>query len=80
MATITINVKDTVNREFRETVREKLGTGKGKLGKAVEEAIKKWMHDQRQKEIAERQIKLMEKGMYSLKGWKFKRDEVYDRS
>ena len=80
MATITINVKDDVAKEFRETVKEELGEGKGKLGQAIEEAIKKWVHDKKQKEIAERASKMMEKGLYSLKGWKFNRDEIYDRN
>ena len=79
MATITINVKDDVAKEFRQTVKEELGEGKGKLGKAIEEAMKKWVHEQKQMEIAERQMKLMEKGLYTLKGWKFNRDEIYDR-
>lgn len=79
MATITINVKDNVAKEFRETVKEKLGTDKGMLGKAVEDAMKKWVHEQKQKEIAQRASKMMEKGLYSLKGWKFNRDEIYDR-
>lgn len=79
MATITISVKNDVNKEFRETVKKNLGQGKGVLGKAIEEAIEKWIHDKKQREIAERQLKLMERGMYSLKGWKFNRDEIYDR-
>lgn len=79
MAIITISVKDNVEKEFRETVKKKLGQGKGVLGKAVEEAMGKWMYDEKQKQIAERQRKLMERGLYSLKGWKFNRDEIYDR-
>ena len=79
MATITINVKDQIGKEFRETVKAKLGQGKGVLGKAVEEAIKRWIDEERQGKIAERQINLMKKGLYSLKGWKFNRREIYDR-
>ena len=79
MATITINVNDNVEREFRETVKAKLGQGKGKLGKAVEEAIKRWVEEQNQREIAQRGIEITKKGIYSLKGWKFNRDEIYDR-
>ena len=79
MATITISVKDDVNKEFREIVRKKLGQGKGVLGKAVEEAIQKWMHDEGQRKIAVELKRMMDKGLYSLKGWKFNRDEIYDR-
>ncbi|MDP3765336.1 MAG: hypothetical protein Q8R04_02385 [Nanoarchaeota archaeon] len=79
MATITISVKDEVDREFRETVKKKLGQGKGVLGKAIEEAIEKWVHDEKQKRIAAEMKEMMDKGLYSLKGWKFNRDEIYDR-
>ncbi|MBS3113487.1 hypothetical protein J4448_00135 [Candidatus Woesearchaeota archaeon] len=79
MATITISVKDEVDKEFRETVRKRLGQGKGVLGKAVEEAMESWIHDEKQKEIAKRAMEMMNKGLYTLKGWKFNRDEIYDR-
>lgn len=79
MAIITISIKDDVDREFRETVKMKLGEGKGVLGKAVEQAIKEWVQKQEQKEIAKQAMEMMNKGLYSLKGWKFNRDEIYDR-
>ena len=79
MSTITISVKDEVDKEFRETVRKRLGQGKGVLGKAVEEAMESWIHDEKQKEIAKRAMEMMNKGLYTLKGWKFNRDEIYDR-
>jgi len=79
MGTITINVDDSVEKEFRDTVREEKGNGKGKLGNAVEEALVGWISEKKQKEIAERQLGLLKKGAYSLKGWKFNRDEIYDR-
>ena len=79
MATITLNVKDNIEKEFRDTVKKKLGAGKGVLGKAVEDAMTKWTHEQKQKEIAESAKKMMRNGLYSLKGWKFNRDEIYDR-
>ena len=79
MATITISVNDEVEKEFRETVKKKLGNGKGVLGKAVEEALQKWMHDEKQRRIAAEMKEMMDKGLYSLKGWKFNRDDIYDR-
>ena len=79
MATITISVKDDIDKEFRESVKKKLGQGKGVLGKAVGEAMKKWMDDEEQKRIATELKDMMDKGLYSLKGWKFNRDELYDR-
>ena len=80
MATMTINVSDEIEQEFRDTVKKKLGTGKGTLGKAIEDAMKKWLHEKRQKQIAYEAMELMRKGLYTLpKGWKFNRDELYDR-
>ena len=79
MATITINVSQDAAEEFRKVVEEKFGHKKGALGKAVEEAIRKWVDEEEQKKIAERQIKLMKEGVGSLKGWKFNREEIYDR-
>ena len=80
MSIITISINDDVEKEFRETVKEKLGEGKGVLGKAVETAIKKWVEEEKQKQIAAELKDMMDKGLYSLKGWKFKRDEIYDRT
>ncbi len=79
MATITISIKDEVNKEFREAVNKRLGRGKGILGKAVEEAMEKWLHDEEQRRIAAEMKEMMDKGLYSLKGWKFNREEIYDR-
>ena len=79
MGTITINVDDEVEARFRKTAGEQYSNKKGYLGDAITEAMRKWLSEKEQKEIAERQIKLMEKGLYSLKGWKFNREEIYDR-
>ena len=62
MATITLNVNDEINKEFRNIVKLKFGEGKGILGKAIEQAIKEWIFEQKQKEITERQIKTMKQG------------------
>lgn len=79
MGTITVNVDDKAESRFRKTVKEAVGTGKGKLGKAITEAINKWVDEKRQKEIAERQIKLMEKG-FDLGGVTYKhRSELHER-
>ena len=43
MARITVSINDGIVREFRETVKKNLGQGKGIFGKAIEEAIKKWI-------------------------------------
>jgi len=79
MATITINVKDDINQAFRKTAEKKLGRGKGTLGRAVEEAMKNWVEEEEQEYVAQRQIRRIREGLYSLKGWKFKREEAYER-
>ncbi len=79
MATITISVDDDIEKEFRETARKKLGTGKGMLGKAIGAAIKKWVEEEKQKEVARKGRELTVKGLYKLKAWKFRREELYER-
>lgn len=80
MGTITINVDDKIETKFRETVKEIVGTGKGKLGSAINEAMQKWIHEKRQDEIAQRQIKLLEKG-FEMGSLNYKhRGELHDRS
>ncbi|HLD88747.1 MAG TPA: hypothetical protein VI894_00925 [Candidatus Nanoarchaeia archaeon] len=78
MGTITINVDDDVEKEFRNAVAEKEGIGKGKLGGAVTEAINLWIDNKRQEQIAQRQIALMKKG-FVLGKFKFDRDELHER-
>ena len=80
MGTITISVDDEVEKKFRQTVEEYTNNKKGDLGKALTEAMKKWIDEKEQREIAERMKMRMEKGMYKLpKNWKFNREELYDR-
>ena len=79
MAIMTISIKDEVANELRQTVKNEIGKGKGALGKAIEEAVSKWIEEKKQKEIAKKAMEMMNKGLYSLKGWKFNREELYDR-
>lgn len=79
MTTITINVNNELNEEFRKVVKIKLGEGKGKLGKAIEEAINIWIEKEKQGEIAQRQIKIMKDGIWSDKNYKFTREEIYEK-
>ncbi len=79
MATITVNIRDEVNEEFRKTVEERLGRGKGVLGKAIEEAMQKWSKEKKTDEYVEEAIALMKKGLYKVgKSYTFKREEAYD--
>lgn len=79
MGILTISMNDEVEKELRQNVKNELGDSKGALGKAIEEAVKKWNEEKKQREIAKRAMEMMNKGLYSLKGWKFNRDELYDR-
>ena len=80
MGTITISIDEEAENQLRKIVEER-GGKKGDMGKVVSEAMKRWVEDRKQKEIAERQMKMSEKGLYRLpKGWKFNRDEIYDRN
>ncbi len=81
MGTITVNVTDETETLFRETVEEKLGTQKGVLGKALEEAMKKWAEEKRQDEISRRQLNLLKKGFHlGYAKQKIGRGELHDRS
>jgi hypothetical protein len=79
MATITLNVNDEINNEFRNVVKSKFGVGKGILGKAIEEAIKKWIFEEKQKELSNEGLMMLKEGIWSKKGFNFNRDEIYDR-
>jgi hypothetical protein len=79
MATMTINISEDIAKRFREAVKTRIGEGKGILGRAVEQALAIWIHEKLQEQIADRQKKLMAEGVYSLRSWKFNRDEIHER-
>jgi len=79
MATITINVKDEVANNFRENVMLHKGTGKGKLGEAISEAMVQWIEEIKQRDIANAMIQKMEKGFKMGKINLKSRDGIYDR-
>ncbi|HLC90461.1 MAG TPA: hypothetical protein VJI15_01715 [Candidatus Nanoarchaeia archaeon] len=78
MGTITINVSDTTETIFREVVREEIGSAKGSLGTAVEEALTLWISKKREEEIATRQLALMKRG-FALGKYTFQREELHER-
>ena len=79
MGTITVNVKDDIEKEFRDTVKKQIGEGKGKLGEAITLAMKNWSDEMKQRVIAEEMKALMKKG-FNMGNLKIKsRDELYDR-
>jgi len=78
MGTITINVRDNVEQQFRDFVGEKYGKQKGTLGIAVEEALKNWVSNKKQEDIAKRQKNLMNTG-FNFGKYKFIRDDLHER-
>ena len=79
MGTITISISDETEQRFRQTVKARLGTGKGKLGKAVDEAISKWAEEKKTDEYVKEAMAMMKKGLYKVgKNYTFKREEAYD--
>ncbi len=79
MGTITVSVEDSVEKQFRETVSETVGSGKGVLGKVMTEAMKKWVEEKRQKKIAEEMLALLDKGIEMGALRKFSRAELHER-
>lgn len=79
MGTMTIGVESKVEKKFRQTVRKEFGEGKGKLGKAVTQAMKYWIDSVEQKRIAEEEIKILDNGFNMGKIIFKKREELYGR-
>jgi len=76
MGNITVIIDDDVEKEFRKLVKRYEGSKKGDFDRAATEAIIKWIEEKKQNKIAERQMEMSRKGIYSLpKGWKFNRDK-----
>lgn len=79
MGTITINVNNDVEKRFRALARRVYPEKKGYLGKAITEAMQKWVDEIMQKKISERELELLEKG-FKMGKLKFKsRAELYER-
>lgn len=79
MGTITINVDNETESIFREAAKDEYGLGKGKLGRAVSEALELWIEEKKQVQIKKRQLELIKKG-FNLGKRDFKsRDDLYDR-
>ena len=79
MGTITVNVKDDVEKEFRETVRSVHGNKKGDLGKALTEAMRKWVYEKKQEKIAQEALKLLEQKFDFGRRLYKDRSELYER-
>ncbi len=80
MGTITISLNNETEHKLRELAEKTFGKRKGYLGEAVTEAIEKWAGEKQQKEIAERELKVLEKGYFLGKRLYKDRGELHERS
>ncbi len=79
MGTMTINLSDDVEERFRASVKRRLGDGKGKLGRAINEALNKWVSEDEEQKLRGEAIRMMEKGLYKVgKNYTFRREEAYE--
>ena len=79
MGTMTISVDNDVEQQFRALAQKIYSKKKGYLGNAVTSAMKKWIDEMTQKQISERELKLLENG-FDMGKFKFRsREELYER-
>jgi hypothetical protein len=62
MGVITVSIDDEVERLLRVKAQEKFGKAKGRLGKAITEAIKMWLAKEGGGSVEERQLELLKCG------------------
>jgi hypothetical protein len=60
--TITINIDEKIDEEFRDMVKTKYGKGKGSLGRAFEEALEYFIRHRKDGDPDEHLLMLAEKG------------------
>ena len=76
--TITVNIEEGVDREFRKQASRRFGNRKGYLGKALMEAMNEWI-EKRNTDIINESLRLLKEGVAMKKKWKFNREELYER-
>ncbi len=79
MGTITVNVRDDVEKEFRKLVHSLHGSRKGELGKALTEAMQEWVYEKKQEKIAQEGLKLLEMKFNFGRRLYRDRDELHER-
>jgi len=75
MGTITINIGNETEKEFRKIASLEYGRKKGYLGKALEKALKEWVN---KKTAESRTLELLEEGI-NMGKIKFDRGELHER-
>lgn len=76
--TITINVEEEIDKEFRKTASQRYGKRKGYLGKAITEAMKDWVR-KRNADLEAKALELLKNGINAQRKWKFDRGELHER-
>jgi hypothetical protein len=77
--TITVNVREDVEKRFRRVAASKYGKRKGYLGRALTEAMEKWVEEAEGSNTVARTVKLLNEGM-DLGGVKYRRkEELHER-
>jgi len=79
MGTITVNIKDKVEREFRAVASSAHEGEKEYLEEAVTEAMQRWIEEKRQGKIAEEALKLIEQSFNFGKRLYKDRSDLYER-
>lgn len=75
--TVTINLDENIEKEFKEKARLKYGKRKGSLAKAMNEALDEWLKNDNN-DVLKENLKLLGKGI-RMKKWKFNREDLYER-
>ncbi len=78
MGTITVNIDDETEKRFRERVAKEYGSGKGKLGKAIGEALEDWTEEKHLTNVRKKAQILLKKGFDLGGAGKFNRKDLYD--
>lgn len=77
--TITVNIREDVERKLRQIAAARYGRRKGYLGKALTEAVEVWAKKEEETDVNARALAMLRKGfkMGKIK-WK-SRDELHER-
>ena len=75
--TITVNLDEAIEKEFKEKARLKYGKKKGSLEKAMNEALEEWLKSHNNDTLKEN-LKLLESGI-EMKKWEFNREDLHGR-
>ncbi|MCM2466355.1 hypothetical protein [Methanoculleus oceani] len=79
MGTITLSIDDRTEEDFRRLVEKILGRRKGALGEAATEAMRIWIREKTQEEIARDALELTGKAYHFGARRYTSRKDLYDR-